>query len=249
MTKKLPLSPGQAHVPAALEVFRAQPPKPLRYGWWRRWRDGAAGRVDGRVRATGPSASVGVVADTPWLRALAAECGNRVADERARSETLVAILDRERAEAQARLDRLQDLIADREAQLQRFKGTQITDAIVGPGEQYSPPDERLRRRVYELAKAKETARSDIASAAGEMRDAKVRVDVLNQQRDSHWTVLQQRVHYLREHYQRRAGIYVRGYSRASGADHQPPELLYADWVAAPLGVGPNNERSTVATVR
>lgn len=239
MATKIELGPEHAHVPDALTFFLLRPGKPLRYSWLTRLGDRWAGRMD-RTDAPATTGGEPPVADTPWLKRLTSECGNIIASERVRTEALVAIIDRERAELTARLSRVEAVAAANQAELDRlakdppFSG----DAVVGAGEQYSPAEERLQRRHRERARTVAALVDGVNSAKAEALQITSRLQILKQERHSHWVVLLERIRTLVEHYRRRIGTYVRAMEhRRGGITWQVPDLPHPAWAVAELGLG------------
>ncbi|RRD48755.1 hypothetical protein [Arachnia propionica] len=235
MATKFRLRPDHAHVPDALPFFLLLPGKPLRYSLWSRFWDRWAGRRD-RTDATRTSGDDAPVADTPWLTRLVSECSNVITAERIRTEALVAVIDRERAELEARLHRAEAVATSSQAELQRISDAPIGDGIVGTGEQFSSPEERLQRRQLERAAAVSAQEGRIASANAEVLEINARLEVLTQERRSHWAVLRERVRNLVKHYRRRASTYVRAMERRrDGVTWQVPDIPCPDWALADLG--------------
>ena len=225
MTRAPETTPEEAHIPRALGTFLQEPEKPMKYSWWARFWDRRAGRAD----RTKPPTNTGdvPVADTPWLRRLRGECGTMIAKERVRTEALVAVIDRELQELRARRDRAEVVIeqaADAEGRVSALK---ITDDVVGAGEHYSSPEERIQRRCRERTQAMDRLRRRREAAEAELLE-----------RASHWVLLQERCRRLVEYHQRRAGTYVRAMERRrDGVVWRVPELDIPGWAAAHLGTG------------
>ena len=229
-------TPEDAHIPQALGTFLQEPEKPMRYSWWARFWDRRAGRAD---RTKPPADANGVpVADTPWLRRLRGECGTIIAKERVRTEALVAVIDRELQELRARCDRARATAEQASEAEERLSAREITDDVVGAGEHYSSPGERIQRRCRERARAVERLRKRREAAEAELLDLAPRIEVLEQERNSHWVLLQERCRRLVEHHQRRAGTYVRAMERRrDGVVWRVPEFDIPGWAAAQPGTG------------
>lgn len=237
MAMRIKLSPKHAHIPEVLKFFLLRPGKPLRYWCWTRFWDRWSGRKD-RTDASPAPSNEPAVADTPWLTRLTNECGNAIASERIRSEALVAVIDREQAELEARLHRIEAIVATSQAELKRLGEAPIADSIEGAGEQYSPVEERLQRRRRERARAIAALEGKLNSANAETLEIKARLEVLAQERRSHWVVLQERARNLTKHYIRRASTYVRAMEhRRDGVTCRVPDIPSPAWVVAELGSG------------
>lgn len=237
MTRAPETTPEEAHIPQALGIFLQEPEKPMKYSWWARFWDRRAGRAD----RTKPPTNTGdvPVADTPWLRRLRGECGTMIAKERVRTEALVAVIDRELQELRARHYRAEVVIEQASnAEGRRVSELEITDDVVGAGEHYSSPEERIQRRRRERTQAMDRLRRRREAAEAELLELAPRIEVLTQERTSHWVLLQERCRRLVEHHQRRAGTYVRAMERRrDGVVWRVPELDILGWAAAQPGTG------------
>lgn len=237
MAAKIKLGPQHAHIPGALPFFLLRAGKPLPYPLWTRIGDRRAGRRDRAETTRAPGDEV-PVADTPWLSRLTSECSTAIASERIRAEALVAIIDRERAELEARLSRANEISDASRAELDKLAAKPVDDGIVGTGERYSQPSERLQRRRLEQAAAIAAAEGRAASATAEMLEIRARLGILDQERRSHLTVLKERARNLTKHYQRRASTYVRALERRRGGiTWRVPDIPCPDWAVAELGTG------------
>lgn len=229
-------TPEDAHIPQALGPFLQEPEKPMKYSWWARFWDRRAGRAD----RTKPPTNTGdvPVADTPWLRRLRGECGTIIAKERVRTEALVAVIDRELQELRARHYRAEVVIEQASNAEGRVSELEITDDVVGAGEHYSSPEERIQRRRRERTQAMDRLMRRREAAEAELLELAPRIEVLTQERTSHWVLLQERCRRLVEHHQRRAGTYVRAMERRrDGVVWRVPELDIPGWAAAQPGTG------------
>lgn len=233
--KSLTLSPDHAHLPRAFHSFLLVPDRPLRYGLWLRFRDTWAG---GRDRSTDPNAgsewSESPVR-SPWLQRLEAECATALAAGRTRAEALVAVIERDRAELESEAAALQLMLSE----LNESQGAtepEPDDAVVGVGERYSSPAERIARRRWEQAGKRARLASDTSAAKARRRAVVQQIAVLEQERRSHWTVLQERGRQLLAHYQRRAGTYTRAMERRREGERLiAPTLPVPEWLGADLG--------------
>ncbi|SHJ61181.1 hypothetical protein SAMN02745244_02886 [Tessaracoccus bendigoensis DSM 12906] len=235
--KKIRISPSHASVPEALAPFLAAPDRPVPYRWWTRLSDRWAGRRDRVASRHQPTPEV-AEADTPWLRRLIADCNNAVATGRVRTEALVSILDRERATLLGEIDQAKLAIADLTADLSHLDAVPITGDAVGPGEMYSSSEERLRRRRHERNQRSGRLNGLLGAARARLADAHKRVEIIEQERKSHWVVLQERTRVLTEYHQRRAATYTGALeNRRSGQFWAVPQLEIPDWARADLGTG------------
>lgn len=238
MSKKhtrITLDHTHAHVPQALAPFLLAPDKPRPYRWWTRWADAWAGWRDRTEPGGAPTTQV---ADTPWLRRLAADCDNATASGRHRTESLVAVLDRRRAALMAAIEQCRDTIDAAAADVEEHSAAPITAEVVGAGELYSPPDEILRRRRHERDQRVGGAARQLARARAQLRELNQELEVVEQERQSHWVVLQERTRVLIEYYQRRAATYCRALEQRR--DRQfwgVPDLRVPGWASSPLGSG------------
>lgn len=166
MTRAPETTPEEAHIPQALGTFLQEPEKPMKYSWWARFWDRRAGRAD----RTKPPTNTGdvPVADTPWLRRLRGECGTIIAKERVRTEALVAVIDRELQELRARHYRAEVVIEQASNAEGRVSELEITDDVVGAGEHYSSPEERIQRRRRERTQAMDRLRRRREAAEAEL---------------------------------------------------------------------------------
>lgn len=239
--KKNRLSPSHARVPEALATFLTAPDRPMPYRWWTRLGDRWAGRRDRTAPLHDPVPEV-AEADTPWLRSLAAACANAVATGRVRAEALVSILDRERAALLGEIDQAKLAVAELTADLARVESVPITGDAVGTGEMYSPSDERLRRRRHERTQRSAALSGQLGAARARLADAHRQLEVIEQERKSHWIVLQERARILIEHHQRRAATYTRALeNRRSGQFWAVPRLEVPAWARADLGTGGHDD--------
>ncbi len=245
MFRKVPIGPQHARVPEALPAFLLVPDRPPVYRWWRRLFDQWAGMRDRTPAAHAPSDEI-PTADSPWLQRLLSECGTAIAVGRTRTDALVAILDKEIAQLRAEEETLTESISALGEERDDVEGTELDPGIVGVGEQYSPRDERLRRR--QLQKAGELSRLDgqRTAAQGRLRSIRQEIGILEQERRSHWSVFQERTRLLTEYYQRRAGSYTRGLERRRRRMFfVTPTVTAPDWAVADLGTGGIRETAPV----
>lgn len=248
MKKKINLTPADARVPAALNPFLAVPDRPMRYRWWTRFGDHSAGRSD-RPRPVRDSQPELTVADTPWLRRLTADCANAIAAGRARSEALVSIIDRERAMVIGDITAAKLACSSLPAKLAAVAATPVDDGIVGTGEAHSSSEERLQRRHLELGQQEAALNRQLHEATHKQAEAEKTLAVLEQERLSHWVVLQERTRHLTEYYQRRAATYTRGLeNRRRGQFWIVPTLIIPDWAAAELGTGSPNSLAPIVSL-
>ena len=233
--KSLTLSPDHAHLPRAFHAFLLVPDRPPRYGLWLRARDAWAGWRD---RSTDPNAESerdAAPVTSPWLQRLEAEYATALAAGRTRAEALVAVIDGERAELESEAASLGLLLAQLDAR-HSAPEPEPDDAILGVGERYSTPAERLARRRWEQAGRRARLTSDTSGAEARRRAVVQRIAVLEQERRSHWTLLQQRGRLLQAHYQRRAGTYTRAMERRrEGQRLTAPAMPAPAWLGAELG--------------
>lgn len=229
--------PEHARVPQALPAFLLRPDQPPVYRWWRRVLDRWAGVRD---RTPAPEHREGAtpVADSPWLRRLLAECAAAIAVGRTRTDALVAVLDVECARVRAEIEVLEGVLDELDEARSAADQETIDDTIVGPGELYSPPEERLQRRARQKADKIARLQAQADAVQARLRSARQELGVLEQERRSHWSVLQERTRLLVEHYQRRAGSYTRGLERRRRrVFFVTPTVVAPDWVRADLGTG------------
>ena len=237
MNRLLPITPDLAHVPNALPVFTMRADRPLPYRWWTRLSDHLAGRRD-RVNSEASLATNNAVAESPWLHRLLAECATAIARGRTRTEALVAVLDRELAHLHAGVQQHEDTLETVARQINDLLDQPITDEIVGAGERYSDPDERLRRHQLNRASELNRLRQQAEAARNAKRRLMREIGTLQQERRSHWVVLQERSRQLVELYQRRACSYVRGMERRrQGIVLTAPTVSAPVWSVADLGTG------------
>lgn len=237
--KKFQVNADHARVPAALPVFLRRPIQPIRYGLWTKFRDWFDGRRDrGPKSAKAGTDATPQVIVSPWLQRLEAECLNTVAQERSLTESLVTVIGRQIAELQGRGEAAQNTVAKLEDSLATEGSANVTDEAANAAEQYSSPEERLQRRRREQSRRLSTLGSARDAASEVMRVSAEQIAVLDQEKLSHWTVLQQRARVLFEHYQRRAATYTRSMERRRvGELLRVPVFELPDWVFADVGAG------------
>lgn len=230
-------APEHARVPKALPTFLLEPDRPPRYRWWQRLLDQWSGIRD-RMPAAQHSEPPNPVADSPWLQRLLAECAASIAVGRTRTDGLVAILDKERATLRSEAAAVEQEYDTLRKALDEAEGTPVDDGVHGAGEQYSTAAERLQRRQRRKSEEIARLRSRMDAAAERLRLVKQAIGVLEQERRSHWSVLQERARVLTEHYQRRAASYTRGLERRRRRVYfTTPTVSAPDWVHADLGSG------------
>lgn len=236
MKKLRALSPDLAHVPNALPAFMLKADRPLPYRWWTRLSDHSAGRRDRTQSET--ISSDAPVASSPWLQRQLAECANAIAVGRTRTEALVAVLDHELAAMLAAVDQHEAALADLSAKLRELIAEPVNDAAIGPGGPYSTPQERLRRNQDQRAAELSSLRNAIQTTESTTRELARRIGQLQQDRRSHWVVLQERSRQLVELTQRRVATYTRGLElRRKGIVFTAPTVTAPHWVSAELGTG------------
>lgn len=229
--KDLPLTADLAPLPGALPLFLRIADRPLRYRWWTRICDRWAGRRD-RTPVT-ETYEPGKTASSAWLQQLIAECDTAIAQERSRTEAMVAVLDNK----QASLDTTARAAAQYiEEMRQKMEAVHSQPARApGAGEKYSREEERQARLALERGAALARLTTAKTQAEERRRAALHEVDVLTSDRRSHGTVLRGRIRLIVEHYQRRASNYVRGMSRPrKGITYTAPLIPIPDWASAEL---------------
>lgn len=249
MGKLVRITPELAHVPDALPAFLLKADRPLPYRWWTRLSDHLAGRRD-RLYSDTITLNEPPVAQSPWLQRQLAECATALARGRTRTEALVAVLDRELASLAADADQQAEALASLQAQLVELESAPVGDGIVGAGEVFSPPHERQQRRRRERAAQFAQLQRATADAEAARRDIDRQINTLNQERRSHWVVLQERSRQLVELYQRRVCTYTRGMEqRRKGIVLTAPTVATPAWVSAQLGTGGVDAAGAAAHLR
>lgn len=235
--RTITITPELAHVPNALPTFLLKADRPLPYRWWTRLSDHFAGRRD-RTFTEEIANSDAPVVESPWLQRQLAECANAIARGRTRTEALVAVLDRELAALSSNVEQQEGVIASLTSQIATLQDAPVTDEVVGAGERYSDPSERLQRRHRERSIVLGQLRQSLTVAQDARRDLGRQIGTINQERRSHWVVLQERSRQLTELYQRRVCTYTRGMEqRRKGVLLTAPTVTMPSWASAALGTG------------
>ena len=101
-----------------------------------------------------------------------------IVKERIHTEALVAIIDQELQELRARHDKAEVVIEQASNAEGRVSALKITDDVVGAGEYYSSPEERIQRRCRERTQAMDQLRRRREAAEAELLELAPRIEVL-----------------------------------------------------------------------
>lgn len=217
--------PAATTIAQAVPGFQRLPAAPLRYPLLTRIGDWFAGTRD-RAFVIADSE-----VDTPRLQALRHEFATRLEHERRDTLALIAVLDEQLAELRAGLSAAQSGLTAAEAEGAALEHDAVDDRPVTFSEIHDAPDHRLARRARQRS-ARRAAAGQRQQAAREAIDrAQSDIERTTAARQSHWTLMLVRCHYIVALGNRRAATCTRSLTRRLGGRVMTPTLQAPDWLA------------------